>query len=263
MKKIYKFGLIMFMLTRITSVGNCQTVFSAENFDALSNGDYVAQELSTHWDTWNSNPGTSEDGRVSNTYSNSSPNSMKIADNSDVVLYFKSDQTSFSSGSFLYRHEMYVPSGRGGYFNLMADYDNSGAMEDNTWAFEGHVNAMDVGASYIQYGYGGFLNIDSYVSLDTWMLWEIAVNLDTDEATLWIDGSEVVTWTWSDCGLLNLHIADYSIVNSPDYEVEAYFDDVEFEQLDEPDIPLSNWALYLSIVLIAAVFGWRIIRLYR
>ena len=91
MKNIYKLLLTLFGLM-VASSATAQSIFETENFDALNNGDYVAVELSTYWDTWDNMPGSTQDGVVSNFRSNSSPNSMRIVDGNDALLYFKSDK---------------------------------------------------------------------------------------------------------------------------------------------------------------------------
>lgn len=220
MKKFYKLSLLILLLAGVTLSGTGQTVFHKENFDALSNGDYVAEELTTYWDTWDSQPGTPQDGLVSNTYSSSSPNSMKIVQGNDQVLYFKSDKTAFSSGYYFYSHKMYVPTGKSGYFNLQAEFDN-------IWGFEMNINdPEDNGNSWVDYGDGEWMYINGNVTFDAWMTIDIAVDLDDDEANLWIDGTHIKSWIWSDCGLNELHAVNYWGDAYSSYD--AYFDDIVF-----------------------------------
>ncbi|MCF8366145.1 MAG: hypothetical protein K9H16_10200, partial [Bacteroidales bacterium] len=219
MEKFYKLSLLLIIFGVVFSAP-AQTVFQNENFDALSNGDYIAEELTTYWDTYTpGGAGGSEDGTVSNTYSGSPNNSMKILDANDVALYFKSDKSAFTSGYHWYSHKMYVPSGKSGYFNLQAEYDS-------IWAFEVTINDMeDNGNSWIEYGDGDWMYINGNETFDAWMEFDIIVDLDNDEANLWIDGNHILTWIWSDAGANTLQLADYYGYDS---NYEAYYDDIVF-----------------------------------
>jgi hypothetical protein len=238
MKKIYKISLLLLGFI-VTFSAAAQSLFQTENFDALNSGDYVAVELSPFWATWDDLPGTSQDALVSNLYSNSSPNSMRIVEGNDVVLYIKSDRTRLTEGFIRYRHYMYVPSDSTGYFNLQAE-------QDEVWAFEAYVNDQDyTGDSYIYYGDYDYMDISAYTSTNQWMLWEIEIDLNNDVASLSIDNVFIVSWTWSDCGSSDFHAVDYWGGEYNYYQ--AFYDDIAFDHVYAgPDITSCGTTITLS-----------------
>jgi len=58
------------------------------NFDDLTVGGYVADQLGGDWTTWNGLPGTSEDAVVSDMFSQSPLKSMLVENSSNVILNF-------------------------------------------------------------------------------------------------------------------------------------------------------------------------------
>ena len=70
---------------------NVDTVLFTDNFDSYTAGQQLACQNPTDWTTWISNPCDSiEDANVSNLYSYSSPNSVVIVPNNDLVKTFGS-----------------------------------------------------------------------------------------------------------------------------------------------------------------------------
>ena len=90
------------------------------DFDDLTAGGYVAEQLGGHWTTWSGNPGSDEDALVSSELSVSSPNSF-IVNTNTVDLIYKFDDTAVESGQWVYSCDLFVPSGNSGYFNIQED----------------------------------------------------------------------------------------------------------------------------------------------
>ncbi|RLD80910.1 MAG: hypothetical protein DRJ15_05885, partial [Bacteroidetes bacterium] len=89
-----------------------------EDFDALTVGGLVADQLGSPWNTWS---GTSaDDATVSDMYSNSPDNSF-VVDAGTVDLIYEFGAAPIATGQWLYSHYIYVPTGYSGYFNVQTD----------------------------------------------------------------------------------------------------------------------------------------------
>jgi hypothetical protein len=81
-------------------------------------------QQATWWTTWSGTLGTAEDGIVSTEQANTAPNSMKILSTAasggpqDVILNLDNKTT----GRYELKWQIYVPSGRNGYYNVQQSY---------------------------------------------------------------------------------------------------------------------------------------------
>jgi len=193
------------------------------NFDDLDPGEFLALQLGGMWTTWSGNPGGDDDSFVSNDQSHSPPNSFVIFENiADVVLML--DDEPIETGSWLYSHYIYVPTGSTGYFNVQ-----SSPVPGEEWVIELYFNGDGTG-----YFEGGSSETYSYNN-DTWILVEINFDLDSDIAQVFFDG-ELITEFANEytIGGINYYGAD---TNGPP---EIYYDDVCFGE----GMPISPAGCY-------------------
>jgi len=180
MKKV----LFLFCLAFTCMLLQAQTVVYSDNFDSYTAGQRLCSQNNTNWTTWSNTPGSAEDAYISNEQASSPSNSLKITGTNDIIYRF-SNQTS---GVFDIDFNYYVPSsGSGAYFNLQ-HYYNPGVE----WAFECFL--YNSGTGYITIN-GSNTNFN-YPS-NTWFPVKIHVDLDNNSANLTVNGTNVITWTFS------------------------------------------------------------------
>jgi len=150
-----------------------------ENFDALTVGGLVADQLGGYWTTWSDDPGSSEDAPVSDMYSNSPDNSFTINDGGIDLIYELGD-AAISTGKWLYSHWMYVPTGYSGYFNVQTD-----PVAGTDWNLDLYFE--DGGTGY----FGTQSTDDFFYPQDTWFFIEINYDLDNGYGEVLFDGIQM------------------------------------------------------------------------
>jgi len=175
MKKLLSFAMMMAVVLTLHS----QTVIFGDNFDSYTAGTKLTVQNSTNWTTWSGVSGGAEDPVVSNAQAETSPNSIHVSANNDLIYKFQNQ----TSGYYRIEMDYFIPTGSlGGSFNVQHD---PGAM----WAFECYFN----GAGYGQLKAGGTTS-NFNMQINTWVHIQVNVNLDDDLCTLFIAGSEIRTW---------------------------------------------------------------------
>ncbi|MDH4071087.1 MAG: hypothetical protein OEV30_11775, partial [Ignavibacteria bacterium] len=183
-----------------------------DDFDSYTAGTALVVQNGTDWDTWSNAPGGSEDPLVSDLYSNSGSNSVVIIQNNDAIRRH-GDQTS---GLWKVSFDIYIPSGKAGYFNTMSDFDVA-----FYWVMEVYFNAD---------GTGDLLTGDPDVSFnwtaDTWQTVELIVDLDADLGEFIFDNVSIGTFSWTmgtsgGTGPLQLAVTDFFGATASD---EMYVD---------------------------------------
>ncbi len=76
--------LFSFLVLVAVSFGVAQTVVFSDNFDTYTVGSHLAQTNSA-WTTWTNNPGSDEDGVITNAQAASAPNSLLVSGAVDQV----------------------------------------------------------------------------------------------------------------------------------------------------------------------------------
>ena len=164
---------------------NNSIVFT-DNFDTYTAGQQVACQNPADWTTWSFDPcNATEDPFVSTDFAFSSPNSVKIDADNDLVH----EIGNFTNGKYSCAFQMYIPNGSLGYWNILHDFAGGSSL----WGIEvyynasgvGSVNAGGTGAAAFNYAY------------DTWIENELIVYLDADWPELFIDGTMIYAWQWS------------------------------------------------------------------
>ena len=181
-----------------------------ENFDALTVGGLVAEQLGGMWTTWS---GTSaDDATVSDVYSNSPFNSF-VVDAGAVDLVLKLDDAPITSGKHLYSNYIYVPSGYSGYFNVQSE-----PTPGVDWVIELFFDDGGTGS----FAAGGSTETFSYVQ-DTWILVEINFDMDNGLAQVLFDGVLMTQWV-NEFTIGGIDYYGHDAGGAPG----AYYDDVCF-----------------------------------
>ena len=219
MKKCF----ILFCLLCVTMTIQAQMVIYTDNFDGYTAGQQLCSQNNAQWTTWSNTPGSAEDAYISTEQASSGANSLKISGTNDIIYRF-SNQTS---GVFDIDFNYYVPSsGSGAYFNVQ-HYYNPGIE----WAFECFLYSS--GSGYITIN-GSNTNFN-YPS-NTWFPVKIHVDLDNNSASLTVNGTSVITWTFSNTSEAANGICQLGSVNfyagAPNNATGTYYvDDFVFTEI--------------------------------
>ena len=209
----------------------------SDDFESYNVGEYLAVQ-SDDWTTWSNNPGSAEDAFISEEQALSGTQSVKIDGSSDVVLIMN----NYTSGCYSMDLNMYIVSGNTAHFNL---------QKTNTpgeqWAME------------IYFDVNGEARVDAGVyaacvfpfDFDTWMNFEIIVDLDNDLGELWFNGTQLHTWQWTltswGIGLLSLGGLNLWAWDNGGGPALAFYDDIHFSIIyPEPSDELTGYNVYLD-----------------
>jgi hypothetical protein len=177
------------------------------DFDDLIAGDSVVNQLGGYWRTWSGEFGYGEDAIVSDLYSFSPNNSFVVETNNDLVFTF-GDET-ITSGQLTYSHQMYIPTGKSGYFNFQGD-----VLPGVEWVAEVYFN--NDGTAYVQVWNEEFpFNFQH----NTWFEVYAQFSLDAELASIKINGDIIHQWENTEgLGGINFYGLDGS--------AEAFYDDI-------------------------------------
>jgi hypothetical protein len=211
-----------------------------DDFDSYTAGVQLALQNPTNWTTWSNLPGSGEDPYVSDAHAYSSPNSVVIAQNNDLVKTFG----QLTSGMWKISFQVYIPTGKTGYFNTLSGF----TPNPYEWGMECYFNPT-TGQLYA----GSSTSISFPYANDTWQLVEVIVDLDNDMAQFWFDGAMIHEWQWtlgaSGAGsALELDANDFFGATAND---EMYFDDYDVSEYVPPVPFFDNFDSYTAGVQLA------------
>ena len=203
-----------------------------DNFEAYNAGGKLVQQALaqgiTYWTCWSGDGGAggAEDPTVTTDQANSGSNSFMIDGTNDVVIKL-GDKTA---GKYSYDFYMYVPTGFVGYYNMLQNWNPGGSSA--TWGLE----------VYFDPGGSGKVNAANTTPLttfnypyDSWIHVENIINLNTDNAVVKINGTEVASWEWSigasGGGVNKLAAADFYAA-ATNGTPKFYVDDVMLTELE-------------------------------
>lgn len=182
MKKSVLFAGAMLALLGIKA----QTTIFSDNFDSYPVGSFIAVE-SDDWNTWTGQPGSIEDGPISDDFAFSGSNSLYIENYGIDVI---KEIGPYTSGVYDIKFKMYMPSGNGGYFNVMHEWDLQGNWE---WACDVYFSST----GSITWTTEGVDGGGSTFTPATWFDVQVSVDMDNDIGELYINGNMVESWQWS------------------------------------------------------------------
>ncbi len=220
--------LLISMLVFFGFAVNAQTpeTIYEQNFDALTPGQGVAAQLD-EWTTWNNNPGSTEDGLISNEQASSPSNSLKITTGNDNIYNLGSK----TSGVYTINFKYMVAEGSGAYYNVEHIFGSK-------WAFEvffrndgtGYVSANGAQTEFT-FTNGQWIDIENIIDLG-------------GNATIKMNGAEIHSWpyntlpdgTTTDPKLDVVNFYAGTVQNAP-YPSLYFVDDFEYILLEEGAMP--------------------------
>jgi hypothetical protein len=195
-----------------------------EPFEDYVADDYlVAQAVAQgkeYWTTWSENPGSTEDPIVKNDIAFAGNNSVVIEGTNDAVLLMPENYTE---GQFNIDFMVYIPTGKIGYFNCLQLF----AGTNSEWGMQAY---FDVGGAGLVDAGGAGAGAFTY-TYDTWHNVEIMIDLDADNAVMYLNGDMIVEWVWSSgsfgTGTLNEFHAMNFYAWAENGTPGAYFDNID------------------------------------
>jgi len=203
-----------------------------QNFDALTAGPYAAQQLGAPWTTWSGTTGNAEDPAVSATQSSSAPNAVYVATTSNDFVCHLGDKTT---GRYKISFSYFVESGKMGYFNILNDF----AGTNSVWAMQAYFRSN----GYCIVDAGG-ASVDSVAyTTNTWNNIVFIIDVDDDFATMYFNGTELVSWIFSSGSFGDGTTHKLDAVNfyglGEDLQPGYYIDNFIFEQVTVPEAPMN------------------------
>lgn len=229
MRKIY----LTLCVALISMATMAQTTLIGEDFETFTAGTGIADQAGAPWTTWSGTTGGSEDPVVSTDQAHGGANSIYVIANNDLVL----DLGAQSTGRFQVKFWIYVTSGNAAYFNLLSDF----AGTSSEWATQTKFNGD--GTGLVDAG-GADAGTFTY-SHDTWIEINYIVDIEDDFATLYIDGSEIISWQYTrgsfgdGCAPILDAVNIYGWTDDSGNPSDFYIDDIEFIQQVAVDAPTN------------------------
>jgi hypothetical protein len=203
-----------------------------DDFESYTVGGQLACQNPTDWTTWNLIPcDPIEDVFISNNYAYSGTNSFVVVYNNDFVKPLGTQTTGKWDIGFM----IYLPTGKGGYFNCMAEFFGT----PRWWALD--VYLIPGGTAVLN---AGVTNAATWTYLyDTWQSCRVIVDLDLDLAEFWFDGVMIHTWQWTLGNVGQGVPLQLDAVNfwGPDAVAEMYVDDFMFGQYPFVPVELTSF----------------------
>ena len=223
-----------------------QAVVFSDDFEGYVVGQKVACQNPIDWTTWTNAPCGPEDANVSTNHAFSGTKSFVIV----MVNDFVKPLNDITSGKWEMRFQMYIPSGKAGYFNTLADF----AGATSVWASQAYFNVGGTGTLDA----GGVSAATFSYPNDTWFQVSSIANLNNDQAEFWVNGVQVYTWQYTLGALgqgcpLKLDGNDFygPLQTAAD---EAYFDDYQLIDLIIP-VELTSFTANVN-TLGQVVLNW-------
>ncbi len=205
-----------------------QTVLYTDDFESYAVGNMIAASNGTNWSTWSVDPGGTEDAPISSAYAQSGANSVGLISTSaanggpaDLLLKLGNKTTGVYNLTF----SLYIPTGKGGYFNLQHHEDVSVAQYAIEVMMPANGSVMATTGATAQ-------NIGTYPH-DEWFTVSLDINLGDISSTLTISGNSPYAWasnTSSNVATLNNQIGclDFFAYGGGTDLGEMYIDDVTY-----------------------------------
>ncbi|MDP2364029.1 MAG: hypothetical protein Q8M94_09700, partial [Ignavibacteria bacterium] len=186
MRKIYIFYLSFVLAILISTITIGQVVVFEEKFDSYTSGQQLACQNPTVWATWTNNPCSAiEDAFISNMYSFSGANSVVIKQNNDIVR----DHGLITSGIAEINFQVYIPTGKAGYFNTLANF----APPTYVWAMQVFFNSPGTGTLDAA---GANAATFTYPQ-NKWFPIKVVADLTTNVGEFWLNGVKIHSWQWT------------------------------------------------------------------
>ena len=202
-----------------------------EDFEGFIAGQQVACQDPVNWTTWSSTPCGNDDALVSTNHAFSGSNSALIDWVAPRYVDLVKPLGGLTTGTWYVDFMAYIPTGKYGYYNILADFAGSASQ----WAFQAYFNAGGTGTIDA----GGASAAAFNFPHDAWFAVQFKVDLDADLAQFWVDGVSVYTWqyTLGTFGTPVPKVLDASDIFAPSTvpaDNEMYVDDFRFSDTPIP-----------------------------
>lgn len=187
MKNVYIFYLsfVLTILLPTLAIGQI-TVFS-DDFESYTAGQQISCQAPTIWKTWSNAPcNATEDAYISSMYSFSGSNSVVIQQYNDIV---KEIGTPINSGIAEINFQIFIPSGKSGYFNTLTNF----APPSYAWAMQVFLNSNGAGTIDAQ----GANSASFTFPHNQWFPVKIVADLTADSGKFFLNGNLIRRWQWS------------------------------------------------------------------
>ncbi|MBN2778660.1 MAG: T9SS type A sorting domain-containing protein [Bacteroidales bacterium] len=157
-----------------------QTVLFSDDFESYNTGESVAAQTSS-WTTWSGATTSGEAALVSEAQAHGGIKSLNVIPNNDMIYNFGNKTSGVYQIEFYY----YVATGSQAYFNIEHIFADE-------WAFScefaaGTMTLNNDAATPPTFAY----------TQDSWLYFDILVDIGNDLITLDLDGTELASWTFS------------------------------------------------------------------
>jgi len=187
MKQIFISTFLFSILLFSTSVAQIEFL---DDFEEYTMEAGLVCQNPIDWSTWSDAPCSNEDPIVYFNWAYSGSKSVLIEHYNDLIKSFG----NISSGKNFINFWVYIPVGKMGYFSLLSRF----TPEPFEWAMECY---FDIGGTGRIMGVQGEPIYFNHEEAE-WFNVHIMVDLDIDEAQLWIDGVLIHIWQWTQNGLI-------------------------------------------------------------
>lgn len=165
-----------------------QSVLFTETFETYVPPALIAQSNPVIWDTWSHAPGGTEDAPVTAAQAHTGTNSAlwtaaSATGGPNDVLLLLGDRTT---GAYALDFWMYIPTGKGGYFNIQHLPALTQYAADFTFLADGTVEVLNSNTT----------TTGTYPH-DVWFQCSLVVNLNAATATFAVDLTVVHTWPFN------------------------------------------------------------------
>ncbi len=222
---------VLFILLFFVTIGLKAQIFE-DNFESYTAGQKLAEQAGFPWTTWSNDPGGTEDPVVSTDQAYNGTNSVYVTNDNNSVLLLD-DQTS---GRYKLSFYLYVKESRFCHYNLLQEFSDSDILLAAQVYFDingtGHVNAGEGNAAYFNYNYNEWILVENYI------------DLDNDQAEIFVGGNFVTNWQWTqgavgDTGILQLAAVNFDAWAGSNGLAMYYLDQVIFESMPQ-GLPPEN-----------------------
>jgi hypothetical protein len=232
MKNSRFFFLTIFMVHLLSSLSFGQ-IYSTD-FENYTAGELLACQDSSNWTTWSLTPcDPVEDAYISTNYPLSGTKSLVILPNDDIIKPLG----NLTSGSWHISFDVFFPTGKAGYYNLLASFSPNPVE----WAIE--VYFPDGGVANVNAG--GSNSAFFVFPYDAWFPVEVIVDLDLNQAELKVNNTQIYVWQWtlgatgSGCSLMLAAVDFFGLYSNNEMYIDNFwFGDFPVSAESEVDNPL-------------------------
>lgn len=179
---------LLFALAVIPSLLAAQTVLYSDDFESYTVATMIAQNNPTNWNTWSNAPGGTEDAPISDAQAQSGSKSIGIVANAagggptDLLLKLGNKTT----GSYVLTFAAYIPTGKGGYFNLQ--------HQENVAPAQFAIEVILPASGDVQVNSTGTVETIGTYPHDTWFPVILAFDLDNTADMLTVGSNTPYAW---------------------------------------------------------------------